>query len=146
MTTLPNNVAPLPIPTDLNGRDGRGRFAKGPGNIGRPRGAVSRQARDLSALLRAIPPAIAVQKLSEAIGNGERWALEAYFRLMLPHGLTIQMHGMDVEDIETATAAGDVSFEQGKAMIATKRDGKAINELDDHRAMMKEILEKLQTR
>lgn len=141
-----SNVAPLPMSADLIGRDGNGRFAKGPGNIGRPRGAVSRQARDLSALVRAIPPAIAAQKLSEAINNCERWALELYYRLMLPHGLTIQMHGTDVEDIETATASGDISIEQAKAMIATKKDGKAINELDDHRAMMKEILEKLQTR
>ncbi|MGY3698216.1 hypothetical protein ACVIGA_008296 [Bradyrhizobium sp. USDA 3240] len=141
---MSSNVTPLSA--DLIGRDGKGRFASGPGNIGRPKGAVSRHARDLSALVRAIPAEIATQKLTEAINSGERWALQLYFALMLPNGITIEMHGTTVEDIDGAMASGDISFEQAKAMIANKKDVKSINELDDHRALLNEILEKLQTR
>ncbi|SFV19800.1 hypothetical protein SAMN05192541_1645 [Bradyrhizobium arachidis] len=135
----------MPMPTDVNGRDGKGRFASGSGNIGRPRGAKSRHARDLSALVRALSNR-AYEALAGAIDKRERWAIELYFKLSLPHGLTMEMHGTTIEDIETATADGDISFEQAKALIANKRDGKAINELDEHRAMMKEILEKLPKR
>ncbi|MET4721656.1 hypothetical protein ABIF63_005762 [Bradyrhizobium japonicum] len=138
-----SNVTPMPA--DINGRDGRGRFASGPNNIGRPRGAKSRHARDLSALVRTLRDR-AFEAFAVAIDNKERWAVELYFRMSLPNGLTTEMHGTAVEDIESATADGDISFEQAKALIANKKDGKAINELDDHRAMMKEIVEKLPKR
>ncbi|MET4307711.1 hypothetical protein [Bradyrhizobium sp. RT4b] len=135
-----SNVTPLPA--DNNGRDGKGRWAKGPGNIGRPVGAKSRHQRDFSALIVAMIPR-AAQKLSDALDNSEPWAVQAIIKLALPSGLTIAMHGVEPADVESALASGDISSEQAKAMIANKKDGKAINELDEHRAMMSEILEKL---
>lgn len=132
------NVTPLPIPPDNNGRDGRGRFAKGPGNIGRPYGAKSRHQRDFSALIIAMIPRTA-QVISDALDNNERWAAELVSRLTLPSGLTVPMHGTELEDVEQALNEGDLSPEQSAALVAVKKASKAISELAEHRAQLEEI-------
>ncbi|APO53341.1 hypothetical protein LUI11_14695 [Bradyrhizobium diazoefficiens] len=140
-----SNVAPLPMPPDNNGRDGKGRFTKGTGNIGRPYGAKSRHQRDFSALIIAMIPR-AAQAISDALDNRERWAAELIARLTLPSGLTIPMHGTEMEDVEKALNDGDLSPEQSAALVAVKKASKAISELAEHREIMNEILEKLQPR
>lgn len=145
MSTPPNNITPLPIPPDNNGRDGKGRFAKGPGNIGRPYGAKSRHQREFSELVIAMIPR-AAQKLSDALDNGERWAIELIARLCLPSGLAIPMHGIEVEDVEKALADGEISLDQSAALMTAKKASKAIGELDEHRAQLAEIRKLLQQR
>ncbi|MET4799080.1 hypothetical protein [Bradyrhizobium sp. LB11.1] len=132
------NVTPLPVPSDNIGRDGRGRFAKGPGNIGRPYGAKSRHQRDFSALIIAMIPRTA-QVISDALDNNERWAAELIAKLALPNGLTIPMHGPELEDVEQALHEGDLSPEQAAALVAVKKASKAISELAEHRAQLEDI-------
>lgn len=70
---------------DLQDRDSRGRFSSGQsGNPGgRQKGSKNRSTRLRNELLGPILPS-AIEKLEEAVSEGERWAVELVVTYCLP--------------------------------------------------------------
>lgn len=121
-----------------NGRDQRGRFAAGRGNIGRPVGAKNKVSRDLLAQIKAMGPA-AVVKLWEALQNNERWAVEIILSHTLPADRTLEFEGVTPTDVEAALAAGDISPNEAKAIATTIEKLRTIEDLDQIRAKLIEL-------
>jgi hypothetical protein len=134
-----NNVTPLPIASDNNGRDLRGRFASG--NIGRPYGAKAKHSRELMKVVRAMGPR-AVEKLSNGIDNNERWAVELVLKYCLPSARTIELEGAEPEDIKQAFISGDLSADEAKSIATALEKLKNVSDLDDLRNRLAD-LEKL---
>lgn len=70
---------------DIQDRDNQGRFTPGQsGNpLGRPKGSKNTSTRLREELLGPILH-VAIEKLSEAVGHGEKWAIELVVTYSLP--------------------------------------------------------------
>jgi len=137
-----SNVSSLPMLADNNGRDRIGRFAPGPGNIGRPHGAKAKHARELTKVVQAMGPR-AVEKLSTALDKEERWAVELVLKYCLPAARTIEMEGVEPEDIRQAFVSGDMTAEEVKS-ISAAMEKKNVQDLDDLRARLADLENLLQ--
>ena len=135
-----NNVTPLPIDYDKSKgiRDDKGRFLRGPG---RQFGSKNKQAAELMKAVRAYGPR-AVEKLSTALDNNERFAIELILKYCLPSARTIEMEGAEPEDIKQAFISGDLSAEETKSIATAMEKLKNVQDLDDLRDRLAE-LEKL---
>lgn len=124
-----------------SGRDPRGRFASVPANIGRPLGAKGQHNREMLRKVKELAPT-ALQKLSDALDRGERFAVEFVLNRVLPQSRTIDLEGATVDDVKAALQNGDISTVEAKEMSATLAKLNEISELSDLRARLEE-LEKL---
>lgn len=135
---LPNNVTPISAnnigPREV--RDGKGRFAAG--NIGRPYGAVAKHSRELLQTVRAMGPR-AVDKLSAALDKEEQWAIQLILKYCLPAARTIEMHGLEPEDMKEAFITGSLSADELKAIATAAEKLKGITDLDDLRNRLTEL-------
>jgi hypothetical protein len=122
----------------VDGRDPRGRFASGPNNLGRPVGAKNKQSAELMKSVRAMGPR-AVEKLSAALDNNERFAIELVMKYCLPPSRTIEMEGAEPEDIKQAFVAGDLSADETKSIATAMEKLKNVQDLDDLRERMSEL-------
>lgn len=117
-------------------RDGTGRFLKGSG--GRPVGAKAKVSRDLLTQVKALGPQ-AVDKLKEALAQGERWSVELILQHCLPRERSIELEGMTVDDISAALMTGDVSVAEAKDLMSTAKSMREFEDLDQIRAKLNEL-------
>lgn len=107
-----------------------GKFA--PGSGGRPKGAKAKVSRELLAQVKALGPD-AIAKLQEALGKGERWAVEIVLAHVLPKdGRTIEFEDATPDDVREALRNGDITASEAKdvaAALARLADVDAIEEL-----------------
>lgn len=101
---------------NLTGRDELGRFAAG--NPGRPYGSKGKTSRDTLERIKLMNEG-AIQKLWEAVNNGERWAIELVLSKVLPASRTIEFEGLTSKDVLTALVSGDISPDEAKTISAT---------------------------
>ncbi|TFV35671.1 hypothetical protein E4K66_25470 [Bradyrhizobium frederickii] len=97
-----NNLVTMPIATparaqsdsyhslSAEGRDPRGRFAKG--SSGRPFGAKGKQNREFLSKVKELAPK-AFEKLCTALDSGERWSVEFVLNRVLPQSRTVEFEG-----------------------------------------------------
>lgn len=116
--------------TANDGRDKLGRFAPGKGNIGRPVGAKAKVSRDLLAQIKAMGP-MAIQKLWEAVANGDQWAVQAVMQYTLPKDRTIAFEGATPDDITAALEAGDISAAEANQIANALAKLATVNDLDE---------------
>jgi hypothetical protein len=128
-----NNIRNL---TGNDVRDQRGRFA--PGNIGRPVGAKNKAPAELMKIVRAMGPR-AIEKLAGALDKDERWAVELILKYCLPPSRSIEMHGLEPDDIKEAFTAGDLSADETKAIATAMEKLKNVSDLDDLRNRLAEL-------
>lgn len=142
--TAPPNILQMMPPADFGNstapaaKDHRGRFQSGPGNIGRVRGSRNKQSSDLMKTVRAMGPR-AVEKLAAALDTNERWAVEMILRYCLPPSRTIEMYGLEPDDITAAFINGDLSADESKALATTLEKLKNVSDLDELRARLTEL-------
>lgn len=125
-------------------RDQLGRFASVPGNVGRPYGARGKQSAELMKAVRAMGPR-AVDKLSIALDNNERWPVELILKYCLPSSRTIEMEGAEPEDIKQAFISGDLSADETKSIATAMEKLKNVQDLDDLRERLSELEKLLQS-
>jgi hypothetical protein len=102
-------TVPIPTVDNRDGRDGFGRFAPGPGNIGRPRGSKNRLSREALAAVQGIS-SLAILKLRELVQAGEFNAIKLVIELTVPKGgRTIELNSTDAMAWADAMADGDIS-------------------------------------
>lgn len=135
--TSPDNVRSI---SDM-GKDQRGRFTSSPNNIGRPKGAVNRVTRELLATVKDLGP-IAILKLTEAVTNGDKWALEYVLNRILPQSRTIEFENIDADNVKQALCDGTITTGEAKELSATLAKLSEITDLKTLRLRMEE-LEKL---
>jgi hypothetical protein len=120
------------------GKDQRGRFQSGPGNTGRPRGSKNKQSAELMKVVRAMGPR-AVEKLASALDTNERWAIELILKYCLPPSRTVEMEGLEPDDIKQAFISGDLTADESKALATTLEKLKNVADIDDLRERLTEL-------
>jgi hypothetical protein len=139
--SMTDNIRFLP-----DGRDQRGRFASGPTNKGRPVGALAKTSRNLLLQVKALGPT-AVEKLTEALANGERWSVELILSHVLPaNGRTIELHGVTPEDVREALASGDLGPSEAASIATTIGKLASVDSLDELRTRLAELEQALAER
>ena len=90
---------------EFTGRDDSGRFATG--NQGRPLGAKGKVSKEALEAIKGMRN-MAIQKLSDALSSGERWAVELVLEKVLPTSGLSEVNSCDAEAIKAALIAGDI--------------------------------------
>lgn len=115
----------------INGRDTLGRFV--PGNPRRPYGSKGKVSREALERIKLMNEG-AIQKLWEAVNNGERWGIELVLSKVLPASRTIEFEGVTSQDIITALISGDISPDEAKTISAALKNIKESDFLEQVRA------------
>lgn len=118
------------------GRDALGRFAKG--NSGRPLGVKNKTPRAVLNQIRAMEQG-AIQKLWEAVCMGEQWAISYVLSKLLPAGRTIEFEGFSTDDLKDALINGDISAEEGKALVSVLKNLREIESLDEIKVRLEDL-------
>lgn len=124
--------------TVTEGRDQSGRFTSGPGNTGRPIGARAKASRATLEQIKAMG-GDAIAALREALGKGERWAVELVISKIVPASRTIEFEDFTPADLIEALRSGDLDAAEGKDLSAALRNLREIEDLEQIRAKLIEL-------
>lgn len=121
--------------SDAN-RDLLGRFSNG--NPGRPKGAKGKQSRQALETVKSFGQE-ALQKLSRAVADGERWAVEFVLEKILPTSRTIEFEDATPEDVTEALKAGDITAAEAKDIATALAKLSEISGLEEIKAKLAEL-------
>lgn len=119
-----------------SGRDVAGRFAKG--NPGRPIGVKNKTPRAVLAQVRAMEEG-ALQKLWQAVCNGEQWAISYVLSKLLPANRSIEFEDFSVADVKEALTHGDISPDEGKSLVSVLKNIREIESLEEIKERLEEL-------
>jgi hypothetical protein len=81
----------------------------------------------------------AIVKLSEALDNGEKYAIEIVLRYSLPPGRVVELHGSEPEDIREAFITGDISPDELRQISGGMEKLASLDSIDDIRARLAQL-------
>lgn len=121
------------------GRDPCGRFASGPGNVGRPRGTKNAVSRNALQAVQALSD-LAIAKLRERIDLGDMAAIKLCLEYTLPRGgRTVELETTGADDVGEALAAGDLSPEEADKIASAFGKLQNIHQVEELRQRLDEL-------
>jgi hypothetical protein len=122
-----------------SGRDGNGRFASTPGNIGRPRGTRNKVSRNALAGVQALAPS-AIAKLANLIEAGEMQAIKLVLEYTLPRGgRALELDASDPDAVTNAIVDGDISPDEGDRVASAFGKLAGLRDLETLRQRLDEL-------
>lgn len=119
----------------LDDRDSKGRFEKGKAK-GRPFGTKN-HAVSITRLKMMEEHALA--KLYACVLNGDMKAISYVLDRILPKDRTIELHGLEIEDLKEALTSGQLSIAEGKELSVALKNIEELESLNDVRKRLAEL-------